>query len=282
MKVSIVLTTYNRGYVLPVSIETILSQTYSDFELIITDNCSTDNTEDICRKYEKQDSRIRYRRNKRNLGMPGNLNAGILDSSGEYIANLHDGDIYAPTLIEKWTLALDTYPNAAFVFNAYRALDAKGNERVVYREPLPPCSSGTVLLKQIFFKRWRFDSPVWGTAMARRSAYEKVGLFDERFGFYSDVDMWMRLAEQFDVAYIDKPLISLASRETVPRLFDVGPKDTMCIVTQMFWKARIRHYKKRPFRLIAEVIRHTSFVVASKTWTLILKMRRRLLNFPTK
>src|SRR5215472_6933670 len=80
MKVSVVLTTYNRAHVLSQTIDSILRQTLHDFELIITDNCSTDGTEEIGRKYEYLDSRVRYRRNDQNLYMPGNLNAGIREA----------------------------------------------------------------------------------------------------------------------------------------------------------------------------------------------------------
>src|SRR5215469_11147853 len=129
MKVSVVLTTYNRANVLSQTIDSILRQTLHDFELIVTDNCSTDGTEEIGRKYEYLDSRVRYRRNDQNLYMPGNLNAGIREArSGEYIASLHDGDLYDVRLLEKWATALERHPSAAFVFNAYRQLDSQGNE----------------------------------------------------------------------------------------------------------------------------------------------------------
>ncbi len=278
MKVSVVLTTFNRAHVLPETIDLVLSQTYTDFELIISDDCSTDNTENICREYEKRDSRIRYRRNKTNLKMPGNLNAGIKASSGSYIANLHDGDIYEQSLLEKWVMALDSCPKAGFVFNAYRALGPDGKETHIFREPLPAYAPGSVLLQSIFFKRWRFGSPVWGTVMGRRSAYEKVGLFDASFGFQSDVDMWLRLAESYHVAYIDEPLISLPHRETMPRQITLEYKKELRRAEQMFWEARIRHFRTRPLRLALEVIRHEAFVVANRVWISALKARRKILS----
>ncbi|HME71468.1 MAG TPA: glycosyltransferase family 2 protein, partial [Myxococcota bacterium] len=169
MKISVVLTTYKRAHLLARTIDSILVQTNPDFELIVSDNCSPDNTEEIGRKYEALDSRVRYRRNNQNLLMPGNLNAGIREAQGEYVANLHDGDVYDARLLEKWAGALDTYPSAAFVFNAYRSLDELENETKIDREPLPPCFPGTLLLEKIYFRRWRFNSPVWGTVMARRT-----------------------------------------------------------------------------------------------------------------
>jgi len=71
--VSVVLTTYNRASLLRETLESILKQSYGDFELIISDDCSTDNTESICREYSQRDPRIQYYRNENNLDMPGNL-----------------------------------------------------------------------------------------------------------------------------------------------------------------------------------------------------------------
>jgi glycosyltransferase involved in cell wall biosynthesis len=258
--VSIVLTTYNRGVLLRQTIESVLGQTLGGFELILCDDASTDDTPRICEEYAERDSRVRYIRHSRNCGMPGNLNAGITASTGEYVANLHDGDIYGPTLIEKWKAALDAHPGAAFVFNAYGALTPSGEVRRIYREALPACTPGAVLLEQIFFRRWRFDSPVWGTVMARRSAYVHAGLFDPRFGFVSDVDMWMRLADEYDVAYISEPLINLPCRESVPRKWGGAEECAHVSIDRMFWEARMRHYRDRPIRRFGEAVRHVGFV----------------------
>jgi glycosyltransferase involved in cell wall biosynthesis len=274
-KVSVVLVTYKRAHLLPATIESILAQTFKDFELIICDDCSPDETETVCKQYEKHDDRVRYRRGQKNVGMPGNLNAGIIASSAEYIANLHDGDIYDPKLLEKWLAALEAYPRAAFVFNAYRDLDRHGNTVRIWRAPLGPCVPGSLLLEKIYFRRWRFNSAVWGTVMGRRSAYLDVGLFDLRFGFVSDVDMWMRLAERFDVAYVDEPLIHLASREAAPHLWDKSVDVSIqAHIAQMFWEARVRHFRRRPVRLSLEIARHISFLVADRSVRAAGSLRR--------
>jgi len=210
-KVSVCLTTYQRPQGLTRSLESILAQDYSEFELIISDDHSSDETEQICKAYVARDKRVRYSRNASNLKMPGNLNAAISMARGEYIANLHDGDVYRPDLIAQWAAALDKYPTAAFVFNALEVLNADLSHRQYHLHPYPPLLPGSQLLDDML-NRW--DSPVWGTVMARRSAYESAGPFDERFGFLSDIDMWMRLALRHDVAYLREPLISITPRES--------------------------------------------------------------------
>lgn len=203
--VSICLVTYNRANLLAATIESILSQSYSDFELVISDDCSTDNTKDVCLEYVRRDPRIRYRRNSANLGMPGNLNISLQVANGRYLANLHDGDVYRRDLIFRWKEALDDHPTAAFVFNAYSTRREDGSE-VLFRDPFPPLIRGRELGARLL-SRW--DSCVFGTVMSRREVYGKLGWFDPIFGNYSDVDMWLRMAREYDVAYVDEPLIDL-------------------------------------------------------------------------
>jgi glycosyltransferase involved in cell wall biosynthesis len=247
----------------------------ADFELIIADDASPDDTPEVCQRWAKSDTRIRYQRRPQNVRMPQNLNLGILASTGKYVAILHDDDVYCTELLREWKTCLDEHPKAAFVFNAYRALDAHGQTRAVYRLPLPRCSPGSVLLESIFFKSWRFDSWVWGTVMMRRSAFDHAGPFNERYGFWADVDMWMRLAEAFDVCYIAEPLIAVTSREVAPHQFEDGVARVQPLLEGMFWEARMRHYQDRPIRRLGEAMRHWSFVAASRTWRFACAVRRR-------
>src|SRR5665213_3230878 len=113
--VSVILLTYNRADVLDATIGSILRQTAPDFELIIADDASPDHTEEVCQQWAKSDSRIRYHRWPQNVGMPKSMNLGILASNGNYVAILHDDDVYSPVLLEKWRDCLDKHPNAAFV-----------------------------------------------------------------------------------------------------------------------------------------------------------------------
>lgn len=208
--VSVCLTTYNRGPVLALTLDSILAQKMGDFELIVNDDGSKDSTEEVCRDYEARDSRVRYYRNPRNLKMPGNLNAAIERSSGALVANLHDGDVYDPELLLKWKNALDENPDAAFVFNALESLDRDGKHACFHTHPF---GSRIEVLDLTRYMLTRLDSPVWGTVMARRSAYDRSGLFRSEFGFISDVEMWMRLNLDYPVAYLSEPLISITPRE---------------------------------------------------------------------
>jgi glycosyltransferase involved in cell wall biosynthesis len=194
---------------LPKTLDSIQGQSFTDFEWIISDDCSTDNTQEICLEYARHDSRIKYFRNDHNLGMPGNLNVSLKKAQGNYLANLHDGDVYRSGLIEKWKKALDDFPTAGFVFNAYRVVNEDGSTKL-FRENYQGLIPGQELLRGLL-SQW--GSSVFGTVMTRRSAYERVGWFDPLFGNFSDVDMWMRLAAVYDVAYVNEPLMDLMPRD---------------------------------------------------------------------
>jgi len=116
VKVSVCVTTYNRATLLGHTLRSLADQTRPPDELIVSDNCSSDNTQEVVDKWKTHFRRFIYNRNTRNLYMPGNLNAGLKLATGKYVANLHDADVFDPTLLEKWERALDTYPSAGFVF----------------------------------------------------------------------------------------------------------------------------------------------------------------------
>lgn len=255
--VSVVLATYNRAEVLEDTLRMVLAQTLDDFELIVCDDGSTDRTPVLMAEWAARDSRIRYLRQPRNLGgWPPNVRHGIDLAKAEFVAVLYDGDVYDPRLLERWVDALRACPKAAFVFNAYNRLGPDGRIEKTYQMRLDSCLPGRNLLR-IYFRRWHFTSPVWGTVMLRRSKYLAVGGLNIRFWFFADADLYLRLAETSCVAYVPEPLIGLASRETVPKLFRPPPKR---LARRVFLEARVRHYRGRPFQLLAEMTRHWAFV----------------------
>ncbi len=261
--VSIVLVTYNRAKFLPRTLDCVLGQTYANFELLICDDCSTDETETICHDYASRDNRIEYIRNPVNLGMPGNLNSGIARTSGEFIANLHDGDIYRPTLIEKWRAALTRHPTAGFVFNMYRHLDPDGQPALV-TDKYGSFLSGKEFL-ELCFRDTELECPVWGTTMVRRSVYEGVGPFKTKYGFWSDFDMWFRIADSYDVAFVPEPLIDLPSRAVQPHLFDDSALKAHSAIFRMYWAARRRHFRDQPLRLARELSDQAVQFTSSRT-----------------
>lgn len=255
--VSVVLATFNRVHVLEDTLRMVLAQTLDDFELIVCDDGSTDGTPVVMTEWAARDPRIHYVRQPRNLGgWAPNVRRGIALAKAELVAVLYDGDVYDPCLLERWVAALRACPEAAFVFNAYNRLGPDGRIEKTYRERLDSSVPGRVLLERLYFRRWHFTSPVWGTVMFRKSKYLAAGGHNTDFSFHADIDLYMRLAETNRVAYVPKALIGLASRETVPKLFRPPPKR---LARRVFREARMRHYQGRPLRLGAEMLRHWTF-----------------------
>ena len=114
-RLSIGLPVYNGEDYLAESLEALLGQTYEDFELIISDNASTDGTTDICRRYARQDSRIRYFRQSRNLGCNPNHNFVIEQARGELFKLASDDDLYARDLLKRCVDVLDECPRYVLV-----------------------------------------------------------------------------------------------------------------------------------------------------------------------
>jgi glycosyltransferase involved in cell wall biosynthesis len=260
--VTVILLTYNRQSFLPRTLDSILDQSYKKFNLLICDDYSTDGTERICREYAQRDSRIKYCRNAVNVGMPGNLNAGIQRANTEFVAILHDGDIYAEMLLEKWRGALVKHRSAGFVFNVYRHLTDDGETRGL-TDRFPEFIPGRQFL-DICLKDREFECPVWGTVMARRDVFDTLGLFDARYSFWSDFDMWFRIAEHYDVAFVPEVLIDLPSKRVMPHLFDVGAVRMHGTIFQMYWAARYRRYQGQPILLTKELAKQVLRFIQSR------------------
>jgi glycosyltransferase involved in cell wall biosynthesis len=125
--VSIGLAVFNGENFIKEAIDSILAQTYQDFELIISDNASTDKTEEICLDYASRDSRIRYHRNSTNIGGANNENRTFQLSKGKYFRWAAHDDICAPELVSKFVAVLDQDPSIVLCYSMIIEIDEKGN-----------------------------------------------------------------------------------------------------------------------------------------------------------
>jgi glycosyltransferase involved in cell wall biosynthesis len=207
--VSLVMPTWRRAHLIAESIESLLGQTEKDVELLVQDDASPDGTGAVVAALG--DPRIRYARNAANLGMPGNVNAGIQRSRGLYVLVCHDHDLYAPTLVEQMVERFQETPGLAYVHAGVRVVDQTGAPAGrAWVGPYARVSDGRAWGR---FMLTRFDSPVCADTMVPRQVYETAGLYDPAFGFVADVEMWMRLGLYGDVGYIAAPLIAVRERE---------------------------------------------------------------------
>lgn len=125
-KVSIGLPVFNGEKYLTASIDSILAQTFEDFELIIMDNASTDSTQEICKKYASKDKRIRYCRNRKNVGAMRNFNAVFKLSTGKYFKWVAHDDVHSPTFLEDCVDVLDNNPTVVLCHSKTACINEQG------------------------------------------------------------------------------------------------------------------------------------------------------------
>jgi len=204
--------TYRRAAHITQTIRSVQSSSLRDFELLVRDDGNGDDgTPEAVAAAATGDPRIRYWRNPRNLGMPRNLNGGISEARGDFIAVCHDHDLYAPTFLEAMVAALNRHPTALFAHCAIEVVDERGACIGTHRADWPELTPGR---NWIAFMLTRFDCPVCALTLVRRSAHEQFGLYDSTYGFIADVEMWMRLSLHGDVAYVGEPLLRVRARES--------------------------------------------------------------------
>jgi glycosyltransferase involved in cell wall biosynthesis len=181
-RLSIGLAVYNGENYLAESLEALLGQTYTDFELIISDNASADSTAEICRRYGEQDSRIRYFRQPRNIGSAPNHNFTIEQARGELFKTASHDDLYARDLIERCIAALDEYPKVVLAHSWSAVIDGDG--KLTELVPYPVATDApraSERLRSMLFDGWGDDEGgVIRTEVLRRTALHGSYHFADR------------------------------------------------------------------------------------------------------
>jgi glycosyltransferase involved in cell wall biosynthesis len=208
--VSICIPTYNSEKYLEKTLQTIISQTYDNLEIIIGDNGSSDSTLDLIRKYSKIDDRISFYTNEINIGYSKNCNKLISQCSGEYISIFHSDDLYDMTIVEKQVDALNKNSDLLGVFTSFFKINEYDHYimNVVY-----PFNSKNKLLKvnlDIYIKfvllkgASCFCCP---TSMIRSDVYKQLKGYDENLKHIEDQDMWARILLNGSLGIINQKLI---------------------------------------------------------------------------
>ena len=195
-KVSVLMSVYNGEAYLERSIESILSQTFRDFEFLIINDASTDSTEDILKN--AHDPRIKVINNSVNLGLTKSLNRGIGIARGKYIARMDADDLSLPYRFEIQVGFLDSHPEYAILGSSYLLIDQEGRTLSLVKVPVEDSQIRENLLKQNCFGH--------GSVMIRREAVQKVGGYDERFKCSQDYELWLRIVEAFKASNIEEAL----------------------------------------------------------------------------
>jgi glycosyltransferase involved in cell wall biosynthesis len=207
VKVSVVIPVYNARDVIGETIESVLAQTWTDREIVVVDDGSSDGSGDIVRSFGE---RVRYVRQE-NGGVARARNRGIAESTGEYVALLDHDDLWHPTKLDKQVAVLDGRPEVGMVVTDVAHLDREGKPLGVIGAGYNPSETFARLFVRGFV-------PTPSAAMIRRSVLETVGGFDERFhsAGLDDHELWTRIAARYEIANIAEPLTYHRNREIKP------------------------------------------------------------------
>lgn len=186
-KISVLIPTYNYAQYLDEAIQSVINQTYQDFELIVIDNNSSDNTAYVLSKYENN-PKIKTITNNTNIGMAQNWNKCILESSGEYIKFLNADDFLEPTCLEKLAKILDDDLSISLV-TSYKNL--VGNKKTIITLPFVHKLNGFEAIKNSLEKNGNWIGEPTVVMFRRKDLY--VGLFNIEFKWLPDWDLWIRL-----------------------------------------------------------------------------------------
>lgn len=202
LKVSVFIPSHNGAPFLRAAIESVLAQSYTDFELVVSDDASDDETPWICREYD--DPRFSVVRSDRRLGQAGNWNRCVELAGGEYVTLLHADDELSPSYLEHAVATLDAHEDVALVHCAVQHVDEQ-NQAIVLRRLF---DRDYVDRDDETLRRLLLDGCVISPVgpLVRRQAYEAAGRFTDKIVWGVDWHMWTRIAIRHAVAYLSEPL----------------------------------------------------------------------------
>jgi glycosyltransferase involved in cell wall biosynthesis len=209
VKVSVLIPTYNYGKFLGEAIQSVLDQTYKDFEVIVMDDGSTDNTREVVGGF--RDPRIRYVYHDR-TGVSAAENLALRLSNGEYITDMGADDVYLPRNLEMKVNILDSNPDLGLVYSDAYLFDhnTKATLGRLWRDAkgshpwIKPAKAATQPLKELLRKGCFIQIQ---TSLIRRCVFEAVGYLDESLITHEDWELMVRIVQRFSCEMIDVPLV---------------------------------------------------------------------------
>jgi len=202
-KVTVLMAVYNGADTLSEAVESVLLQSFSDWEMVIVDDYSTDNSLEIINKYVEADNRIRVVINSENLGLPRALNRGLKQARGEFVSRLDADDRFLPELLSSQVSVLLKRKDLSILASAYRYIDTVGNRQ---EERHPICGNAALRLRLLF------SCPIAhvGT-MLRSSSLEKAGGYSEdlSYRYTEDWELWTRVIKIGDIDVLDEVLFEV-------------------------------------------------------------------------
>lgn len=201
--VTIAIPTQNRAALLAEAIDSALAQTFHDFEVLVSDDASTDGTGELVAGYD--DPRVRYVRHEAKLGMTGNWNYGWEHARGRYVTILHDDDYLAPTFLERAVAAFEAAPDTGLVYAKVLLVNEDGGVVGPY-QPSLGSSDRLMPAAEAVERIVRNNEVAWPAILIRRECLVEQGGFAEDFPYFKDWATWIQLAARYQLQYVAEVL----------------------------------------------------------------------------
>lgn len=201
-EVSILLTCYNHLRYLPAAYQSALDQTFQDYEILVIDDGSTDGTREWLK--EREGGKMRCIFNEKNLGTYATLNVGLQASTGRYVAIFNDDDLWLPDKLMAQIALFESDPKIGLVHTGGWFIDGDGNRHpdpAPLGFPFPHLPTGDVLPNLM-----EHNQIITSSALVKREAFDRCGLFDPDFYGCGDWHMWLRIAQHYRIGQVDEPL----------------------------------------------------------------------------
>ncbi len=208
-KISVCIPTYNYGHYIAFAVESVLNQQFTDFELIIVDDCSKDNTEEVVSRFLR-DERVLFKKNERNLGLVGNWNKCLSKARGEYIKFVFADDVLASDKALGWMAGiLDSDPSVSLVASARHLIDSEsGITGLRSNFPKDFIAEGPEVISRCLSQDTGVMNLIGEPTVVMFRRADCARGFDERYHQIPDLEMWFHLLEMGRFAFIAEPLAS--------------------------------------------------------------------------
>jgi len=190
-EISVIMAVYNGERHVKGAVESILGQTFEDFEFLIVDDASTDATPQILEEYAFRDRRVRIILNKQNLGLTKSLNKALRQAKGIYIARMDADDVALPERLARQVQWMESNPRGDLLGTAYYEVNNQGEIIGSVRFPL----RDDILKKHLI----RYNPFFHASVMIRKRIIDEVGMYDERIQRAQDYDLWFRIAKRSEL-----------------------------------------------------------------------------------
>ena len=265
--VSVCIPVYNGEKTIKDTLNSVISQTYKNLEIIVVDNASTDSTVEKIR--EVSDDRIKLYQNKENLGMVGNWNKALEYVSGDYIHFLCADDVMLPTCVEKKIKFAEKHQDLVLITNATAVVDENDNrllERHLARKDV--VYDGKKLAKRAYRTRNLYGEP--STILFKTSTINDVGTFAENVRYGTDLEMWIRISCEGQVGYLDE-VLALYRVSTSNETSSFGLKGILDDDKEML--KNLNSYKKLNVSVTDKLIHHIMYFLRAVARNVYMKIQ---------